>query len=175
MSCGAPLGESETFCTRCGTKCGTAAPPAQQQTQYNYNTANSPQPVSHRLTVVVVMSLIWAAFGLVVGLVLVFYANSIVDQMVQSDPSSLDVFDALGVSAYDFSVMLGTIFAVSGALAAITAALCLMKKFYIVTLVICIISAVLVIWLLIGIVGLIVAFLIYRAKHEFKGGNRNIL
>jgi len=53
-------------------------------------------------------------------------------------------------------------------LAAVTAALALLRRFNMAALIACIISSVLALVLLVGVVGFIVAYFLYKSKEEFK-------
>ena len=174
MSCGAPLDESESFCSRCGTRCGTAAPPVTQQQTQNQQQFTSGKK-SKALIIVAILGVIWAIFAIFYGAYFIVSANDMVSQL---GPDYLDLLDNIGVSidaVAGMFVAIGAVLVISGVLAAITAVLCLLKRFYIIALIACILSALLGLIMIVGVIGLFIAFFIYKSKHEFKGGNRNIL
>ncbi|MDR2698727.1 MAG: zinc ribbon domain-containing protein [Candidatus Methanoplasma sp.] len=158
--CGAPLRDSDTFCASCGTTRGGSA----NTTQYG-----NPKPKSHTLVVAAVLSIIWALIALGLGIYFTLWVDSLMD-LINSTPEYLEILNEYGITTSDMSsvlYMIGAVLIASGLFAAISAALCLMKKFYIVALIMCILASVLVITALVGIVGLIVAYLIYKGRDEF--------
>jgi len=168
MKCGAPLRESDTFCTTCGEAIGST-PQAQPYPQYGY-----PQKKSNNLLIVGILSAIWALIALILGLYLVFSAEAIVGEL---DSATWDILIDSGLTYDDITgvlVMIGAIIAASGALAAVTAVLSFTKRFYVVALIACIISSILGLIILVGAIGFFVAFFIYKAKNEFKSGSRTL-
>jgi len=160
-NCGAPMRDSDTFCSSCGTTVGKSAASTQQY-------GNS-KPKSKRLTIVVVLAAIWALIALAIGLYIILSTDALLAQF-DSTPNFWDIWYDAGFTRgdmYGIFQMMGAIIAASGALAALTAILSAVKRFYILALIACILSSLLVITALIGIVGLIVAYLIYKAKDEF--------
>jgi len=134
--------------------------------QQYYSQYRTPEKSSNTLNILGILSLAWAVSALFFGLYCILEAgpieaemwNSLIEQGIY--PGDLD-FDL-----HTFIVAFGAITAASGALAAITAFLCFVKRFYIIAFVACLISSFLV--LPIGIIGIIVAFAILKSKSEFK-------
>ena len=159
-ACGAPLRDSDSFCTKCGTLKGESTPKySQQHPQYG-----SAQKSGNMLVILGVLSLIWAAVALLFGLYCIINADFLAEEVAiaiyEYDPEL--VFDA-----YLYVLMMGVIAAASGALSLVTGILCIMKKAYTVALITCILASALVI-IPFGFIGLIVAFFIYKSKYGFK-------
>jgi len=169
MACGAPLRESDTFCTKCGTTVGSVAPAATRQTQTNRS-----EPNSNTLLLPAVLSAAWAIPAMIAGIFLIVSADYIVSLV---DSGTMDILLDYGFTANDFVtlyVVIGALLVASGALAAIASVLAFLKKYYIIALIACIISSLLVIMFLVGIVGIIVAYFLAKSKHEFDN-KTNIL
>ncbi|MCL2148910.1 MAG: zinc ribbon domain-containing protein [Methanomassiliicoccaceae archaeon] len=163
--CGAPLRESDTFCTACGENRG--APQAPQQGQHYM----MPPKKSNSLALVAVLSAAWAAVALILGVAILLVAESFTEQFMAM-PEFLDLMEEYGYTiTFDEMLssilMFGAVVAASGVLAAVTAALALAKRLYPVALIACILSSVLGLIILVGAVGFIVVYLIYRDRGDF--------
>ena len=119
----------------------------------------------------VILSAVWAVIASLIGIYMISIANSLVAEMGQD---TLNTFLNLGYTQDDvvnLIIAIGAVILASGLMAAVTAILSFLKKFYIIALITCIISAVLGLIILIGFVGFIIAYLIHNRKHEFGINN----
>ena len=91
-------------------------------------------------------------------------------ELLKSDPTLWEQFSQYFTEQQlrDDFFLTGVTMTGSGAFAAFTALLCIIKRFYVVALIACIISSIFALPAIIGVVGFIVAYLIYRARNEFK-------
>jgi len=124
-----------------------------------------------------ILSAVWAAIALVLGLFFILGADYIMG-IFDSTPDFWNIMeDTYGYTRDDIAYSLfvtGAVIAASGAFAAVTAVLSMTKKFHFVALIACIISSLLGLIILVGAIGFIVAYFIYKAKDEFKSNNQKI-
>ena len=157
--------ETDTFCSKCGATRDISS--QQQYRQYGY-----PEKKSNTLIFLGIMSLAWAVIALGFGLYYIFGVDALLAEL--SDmlyEYELELSD-LGFDLYNFIIIYGAIIAASGALALVTAICCLMRRFYIIALIACLISSFLgLAFFFVGIIGFIVAFVIYKSKNEFISNN----
>jgi len=164
MTCGAPLLESDTFCTKCGTKVGADAPASPQQTQNTIPTAKN-----NTVIILGVLSILWGIGALIFGAYLAASADSVVSNLSSSE---LDSLANAGIALSEVSAILaafGAVLAISGVLGVITAILCFIRKFNIIAVVACIIASILGLVVIIGFIGFFVAYFIHKSKHSFTG------
>ena len=155
-ACGAPLRESDTFCTRCGATKAVAAPVVDLG------------PPIKTLPLMIFPAAVWALIGLAFGIYFISSADFISSQLGQP---YFDMFAHYGIGAEAvprFFLVFGTILTVSALLAAVTMVLCITKRYYKAAVAACLISALLTVVIVIGLIGLVVAYYIYSAKDEFK-------
>ena len=164
-NCGAPMRDSDTFCASCGTTVGKSAASTQQY-------GNS-KPKSSRLTAIIVLSAIWAIVALAFGLYLIFARESLLayfDSLPDFWDTMYDLYGATRDDTFNSLYFTGIVMAASGALAALTAILAAIKRFYILALIACILSSIIGLFVIVGFVGFIVAYLIYKARGNFTAG-----
>lgn len=123
-----------------------------------------------------ILCALWALFALGIGLYSLLGAENLIETMM-SDPAIWDQISPLYSKEELESgfFLVGVTFTASGALAAISSLLCVTKRFYIIALVACIISSAFALVALIGVIGFLVAYLIYRGKNEFKDQKPNTI
>ncbi|MDR1690274.1 MAG: hypothetical protein LBR42_00330 [Candidatus Methanoplasma sp.] len=117
---------------------------------------------------VTILSLIWALIALALGLYLALGVDSIINNFM----SIPEIWDLMLETYTEESlrsalIIEGSVLAVSGGLALVTAILSLKKRLYIIALITCILSSIFGLVMLVGFIGFIVAYLIYKAKDEF--------
>ena len=166
-ACGAPLSDSDTFCTRCGKNyvAGTSYTGQTQHDRFGFDELRS-----NILIIVATFTAIWAIFALAFGIYFIVRADYLVTLL---DQNELDLIASIGYTTFFF--IIGTLIILSGAFAFITVVLCVLKKYYFIALAACIISALFGLIMIVGVMGFLVAFLIYRSKHEFKIAKGNVL
>ena len=170
VACGAPLRDSETFCTSCGRYRDAGSCPAGCQPQFgSFGVA---ELKSNILIIVATFAVIWVIFALSIGVYFIINAGNFADLL---DQNELDLITSLGYSVVDVFSMVGALLIISGVCALISAALCALKKYYYIALAACIMSAVFGLIMILGFVGFIVSFFIYKSKAEFKDSKKNVL
>lgn len=162
--CGAPLRESDTFCTSCGAEPGN--PPSRPHAYA--------KPKTDTLMIAGILSLISAVLALVIGTYYILDAEAVGRSIYETRETGL--WDAAGFGLDTIVLVctaVGALLIVSGVLALIAAAASFVKRSYAVALTVCIISAVLGLMMLVGIIGFVAAYVIYKAKNDFKDNKRD--
>lgn len=161
-SCGAPFRDSDTFCPTCGATIGQTAvnpgPPAQSQTKYM-----GFSKISSKMILFAMFSIIWAIIALYLSINILTNIDSMMNQVIDTvghdyDPAVIDMVRSILLA-------FGYMWVVGGILSLVTGILVLLRKIHTMTVVICVIAS--VASLPYGIIGFIVAYLIYRSKPEF--------
>ena len=169
-ACGAPLDDSDSFCTRCGKYRNTGTCYTGCQTQHNnFGVA---ELKSNILVIIAILSALWTIFALAIGVYLIGNADYLTTLL---DQNELDLIGSLGLSYIAVFTLFGALIFVSGVFAFITAALCMLKRFYTIALAACLISALFGLFAIVGFIGFIIAFFIHRSKNEFKNTKKNVL
>ncbi|MDL2241787.1 zinc-ribbon domain-containing protein [Bacteroidales bacterium OttesenSCG-928-L03] len=163
-NCGAPLHSSDTFCTHCGKNVGDDPLPAPSDQYNRLGMKNT------TLTLIGVLSAIWAIIALYAGAMMVNDVDFIIDLM-KEDPATWEKIAAYEEVLRTTLIAVGALMIVNGALCIVTAITCIMEKYYIVAFGSCLIASILLLIALVGIVGLIMSYFIYKNKDSFKEQN----
>lgn len=161
-SCGGPLRDSDTFCTECGAKIG------ESHVATSPNTQSTTSKKSRMLWVIIILGILWAAAGIILGAETLINAKAQIENILT--PELLEQLDILN---FDIDMLVtivqvtGAVFIISGIMAAMTSVLAYLRRYHSVALILCIIGSVLALISLIGIAGLIVAYYLSKSKGEF--------
>ena len=151
--CGAQLIESDSFCVRCGAKIEELSSSAPAYVQ----------PVSSKrstvLWIIIVLGLIWTVIAILTSIE-AFFETEAIAEMVDPGPFDIQFIKSMVIA-------LGVMFLISGIMSLITAVLAFVRKFHTAALVCCIFGSILAVISLVGIIGLILAYFLYKAKNEF--------
>lgn len=142
-NCGSTISQSDKHCKYCGATTAAAAAPV------SYATYGDIKYSSGRLRSLGIQALLWAFFAIIIGFV-VFSA---------SEPD--------GSPFTDLMRMTSILAILSGIFSIITAILAFIRKGFAFALTACIISSVLALPLIFGIIGLFVAYKLYKYRNDF--------
>ncbi|AIZ56374.1 hypothetical protein Mpt1_c04820 [Candidatus Methanoplasma termitum] len=142
-NCGSTISGSDRHCRYCGAPV-TVTENTSQNISYNNIKFNS-----GRLRSLGIWSLLWAVFAIAVGLFL------------------LSVFKQDGSSFTDMIRTTGILAVLSGIFSMFTAILAFIRRGFIAAFACCIISSVLALPLILGVIGLVVAYRLYKYRDDF--------